>query len=74
MGDYLHSLADVDATLKANPEHFGALSGAGLCLLRLSRPEEALQYFDRALSVNPNMDSIRFMAEQLRKAKTKPLI
>jgi tetratricopeptide (TPR) repeat protein len=74
MGDYLHSLADVDATLKANPEHFGALSGAGLCLLRLSRPEEALQYFDRALSVNPNMDSIRFMAEQLRKQKPKPLI
>lgn len=74
MGDYLHSLADVEATLKYNPEHFGALSGAGLCLLRLSRPEEALAYFDRALAVNPNMESIRFMAEQLRKAKAKPLI
>jgi hypothetical protein len=27
-----------------------------------------------ALAVNPNMDSIRFMAEQLRKQKPKPLI
>jgi len=74
LGDYLHSLADVDATLKYNPEHFGALSGAGLCLLRLSRPEEALAYFDRALAINPNLESVRFMAEQLRKAKAKPLI
>lgn len=74
MGEYLQSLADVESTLKFNPEHFGALSGAGLCLLRLSRPEEALQYFDRALAINPNMESIRFMAEQLRKAKAKPLI
>lgn len=74
MGEYLRSLADVEATLQRNPEHFGALSGGGLCLLKLQRPAEALSYFERALAVNPNMDSIRFMAEQLRKQKPKPLI
>ncbi len=74
MGDYLRSLDDVEATLKRNPEHFGALSGGGLCMLKLQRLAEALSYFDRALAINPNMDSIRFMAEQLRKQKPKPLI
>ncbi len=74
MGDYLRSLEDVEATLKRNPEHFGALSGGGLCLLKLQRLAEALSYFERALAVNPNMDSIRFMADQLRKQKPKPLI
>jgi tetratricopeptide (TPR) repeat protein len=74
MGDYLKSIDDVEQTLKYNPEHFGALSGGGLCMLHLSRPEEALRYFERALAINPNMDSIRFMAEQIRKTKPKPLI
>jgi len=74
LGDYLHSLEDVELTLQRNPEHFGALSGGGLCLLKLQRLAEALHYFERALAINPNMDGIRVMAEQLRKAKPKPLI
>lgn len=74
MGDYLHSLEDVERTLKRNPEHFGALSGGGLCMLKLRRLAEALDYFERALAINPNMESIRFMADQLRQQKPKPLI
>jgi tetratricopeptide (TPR) repeat protein len=65
-GDHEGSLADIAATLKRNPSHFGALSGAGLCLLKLDRPAEALFYFDRALAVNPNMEGIKAMAEALR--------
>jgi tetratricopeptide (TPR) repeat protein len=74
MGDFLRSLDDVEETLKRNPEHFGALSGGGLCMLKLKRPAEALGYFERALAINPNMESIRSTAEQLRKQKPKPLI
>ncbi len=74
MGDYLHSLDDVEQTIRRNPEHFGALSGGGLCMLKLQRLAEALSYFDRALTVNPNMEGIRMMADQLRRAKPKPLI
>lgn len=74
MGDYLHSLEDVEQTLRRNPEHFGALSGGGLCMLKLERLAEALSYFERALAVNPNMEGIRILADQLRRAKPKPLI
>jgi len=73
-GDFLHSIEDVEQTLRRNPEHFGALSGGGLCMLKLQRLAEALAYFERALVVNPNMEGIRFMADQLRRAKPKPLI
>lgn len=65
-GDFEASLRDIAATLRLNPEHFGALSGAGLCLMRLQRLEEAQFYFERALAVNPNMDGVRAMLQALR--------
>ncbi|HUJ75572.1 MAG TPA: tetratricopeptide repeat protein [bacterium] len=74
MGDYLRALDDVETTVKLNPDHFGALSGGGLCMLKLGRPAEALFYFERALQINPNMEGIRQMAEQLRNLKPRPLI
>lgn len=65
-GDYEGSLKDIAEVLKRNPAHFGALSGAGLCLLKLGRPQEALFYFERGLQVNPNMEGIRSMTDALR--------
>lgn len=65
-GDFEASLKDIASVIKFNSSHFGALSGAGLCLVKLGRMEEALFYFDRALAVNPNMDGIKAMAEALR--------
>jgi len=67
LGDYEGSLADIAETLRRNPHHFGALSGAGLCLVEQERPREALLYFERALEINPNLRSVRVMAEQLRR-------
>ena len=54
-GDYEHSLADCDEVLKRNPNHFGALSGAGQIHFALANYELALVWFRRALEVNPNM-------------------
>lgn len=65
-GDVEASLRDIAVTLRLNPAHFGALSGAGLCLTRLQRLEEAQFYFERALAVNPNMDGVRAMLNALR--------
>jgi tetratricopeptide (TPR) repeat protein len=65
-GDFEASLRDIATTLRLNPDHFGALSGAGLCLARLHRLEEAQFYFERALAVNPNMDGVRAMLQALR--------
>ena len=53
--DFQRSLADCDEVLKRNPQHFGALSGAGLIHYALENYELALVWFRRALEVNPNM-------------------
>jgi tetratricopeptide (TPR) repeat protein len=66
LGDYEKSLVDCDEVMKRNPYHFGALSGYGMIYLRLDRPEQALAYFERALAVNPNLDSVRETADALR--------
>jgi tetratricopeptide (TPR) repeat protein len=54
-GDYERSLADCDEVLKRNPNHFGALSGAGQIHFALENYALALVWFRRALEVNPNM-------------------
>jgi tetratricopeptide (TPR) repeat protein len=59
-GDYRKSLADCDEVIKRNPAHFGALAGYGQIYLRLDEPEKALEYFKRALAVNPNMQGVEF--------------
>ena len=66
MGEYRKSLADCDEVMKRNPYHFGALSGYGLIYLRLDQPARALEYFERALAVNPNMDQMRQTVDGLR--------
>jgi tetratricopeptide (TPR) repeat protein len=56
LGENDKSLKDCDEVLKRNPNHFGALVGAGQIHLQLEQPEAALKFFKRALSVNPNME------------------
>jgi tetratricopeptide (TPR) repeat protein len=59
LGEDEKSLLDCDEVLKRNPKHFGALSGAGQIHLRLGHLQQALEFFERALKVNPNLDGIR---------------
>jgi tetratricopeptide (TPR) repeat protein len=54
-GEPRKSLADCDEVLKRNPRHFGALSGIGQIYFRLEEYEKAIQWWRRALEVNPNM-------------------
>jgi tetratricopeptide (TPR) repeat protein len=67
-GDYRKSLADCDQVMKRNPAHFGALAGYGQIYLRLDDPEKALEYFKRALAVNPNMESVEAAVQVLERA------
>jgi tetratricopeptide (TPR) repeat protein len=67
-GDYRKSLADCDEVMKRNPTHFGALAGYGQIYLRLDEPEKALDYFKRALGVNPNMGSVEAAVRLLEHA------
>lgn len=65
VGEYDKSIADCDEVLKRNPHHFGALSGLGEIYLRLAKPEQALQWFRRALEVNPNLLGVEMRIKQL---------
>jgi tetratricopeptide (TPR) repeat protein len=66
LGEYQKSLADCDEVMKRNPYHFGALSGYGMIYLQLDQPATALEYFERALRVNPNLESTRQTIEILK--------
>ena len=66
IGEYQKSLADCEEVLRRNPVHFGVLSGFGMNYLRLGKPEQALDYFERALAVNPNLDQIEAAAEEVK--------
>jgi tetratricopeptide (TPR) repeat protein len=65
MGEHEKSLKDCDEVLKRNPNHFGALSGAGQIHLQLGHPEQALAFFKRAFQVNPNLENLQQVIEML---------
>lgn len=60
------SIADCDEVLKRNPYHFGALAGYGHLMLRKRNPRRALEYFERALAVNPNMTGVAANIDSLK--------
>jgi len=53
------SIADCEETLDRNPNHFGALSGEGLCHMALGQYRQAAALFMRTLSVHPNLMAAR---------------
>jgi len=57
--DYAASIADCEETLARNPNHFGALSGQGLCHLMLGQFSEAAGLFRRTLAVHPHLGGAR---------------
>ena len=57
--DYAASIADCRETLARNRNHFGALSGQGLCHVMLSQFREAAETFRRTLAVHPHLASAR---------------
>ena len=67
LGNYAQSLADIAKTLKLEPRHFGALAGRGLVYIELEDERRALEAFEAALSIHPNLTSAAINASQLRK-------
>jgi len=67
MHEFEKSISDCDQALTLNPIHFGALSGAGLCYVELRNLVKALDYFERAIAVNPNMTQIQRYIEDIKK-------
>ena len=56
LGRNIESLQDCDEVLKRNRNHFGALSGAGQIHLQLGNPQQALDFFRRAVEANPALE------------------
>jgi tetratricopeptide (TPR) repeat protein len=76
-GDYGKSLADCAEVIKRNPYHFGALAGYGQIYLKLESYELALEYFNRAIEINPNMDGVRLniqLLEQLLEQRRRNMV
>ena len=67
MGRYQESIADCEEVMKRNPHHFGALSGFGQNYSKLENFEKALEYFERALAINPNLQGVAMNILGLRK-------
>lgn len=67
VGEYEKSLSDCDEVIKRNPFHWGALAGYGQIYLELGKPDQALEYFQRALAVNPNLLQVEIAVEQLKR-------
>lgn len=57
--NYEGSIADCEETLARNPNHFGALSGQGLCHMALGQYRQAAALFMRTLAVHPNLMAAR---------------
>jgi tetratricopeptide (TPR) repeat protein len=66
LGQFDASMADIDKTLELEPRHFGALSGLGLIQMTLERDEQAIDAFERALSIHPQMTGPRANIEALK--------
>jgi tetratricopeptide (TPR) repeat protein len=71
-GDYRKSIADCDEVLKRNPGHFGALSGLGEIYLQLEDEAKALEWYRRALEVNPNMVGVEMKVRMLEERQKAP--
>jgi tetratricopeptide (TPR) repeat protein len=61
------SLKDIARTLELEPRHFGALSGRGLVHAKQGDLERALESFEAALVVNPQMPGVKINAEAIRR-------
>lgn len=70
-GDLRRSLADCDEVMKRNPQHFGALSGYGQIYFQLEEYDKAIEYFRRALEVNPNLTGLETAIHGIEKLQRK---
>ena len=71
LGEDELSLKDCDEVLKRNPQHFGVLAGYGQIYLRKGDLPRALDYFEQALAINPNMGGVRASIDAIREILIK---
>jgi tetratricopeptide (TPR) repeat protein len=66
MDDYSKSIADIGKTLALEPRHFGALSGLGMIMREIGDDKRAIEAYQRALAVDPNLDGVQKALDELQ--------
>lgn len=64
------SVCDIRRTRDLEPRHFGALSGLGLVFDASGNGEAAIKVWERALTIHPNMPTIRSRMNELKRELT----
>lgn len=63
---YDEALLDLEMVLKLEPRHFGAWTGLGFILQQFGAEEEALEAFEEALKIHPNLKTAKQAAARLK--------
>ena len=71
MGDFDSSMLDINATLKLEPRHFGAMDGLVLILIHFQEFEKAVRVYDKMLTIFPNNSLIIQKRDHLMKMLSK---
>jgi tetratricopeptide (TPR) repeat protein len=65
--DYDRSIADCRRAIKRMPCHFGALAGMGHCHAHLNQLPEAIEFYEKALAINPHLNCVAETVCELKK-------
>ena len=65
--DFPAAIADIERTLEREPRHFGAYAGLGMIYEGLGEERAALEAYESALEINPNMESAKAGRERLKR-------
>lgn len=60
------ALRDINEVLTLEPRHFGAWTGLGFIMEQLGAEKEALEAFEEALNIHPNLQAAKQSASRLR--------
>lgn len=60
------ALRDINEVLTLEPRHFGAWTGLGLIMSQLGADKEALEAFEEALEIHPNLQAAKQAAAKLK--------
>jgi len=66
MNDYSKSIADIGKTLALEPRHFGALSGLGMIMREIGENKRAIEAYQKALAVDPNLEGVQKALDELQ--------
>jgi tetratricopeptide (TPR) repeat protein len=68
-GDLQKSVDDCREVVKRNPYHFGAMSGMAQSLMKLGKPNEALDVFKTQIKIQPHNEAVQAAIDSLERGR-----